>query len=76
MTWLRLLALCALLAPGCARDLETDEPAGRPCDSDVECNTLPDGGTASCGRLRLCVAGRCEAGDDGGSHVVVCGAQR
>lgn len=68
----RSLACCALLALGCARDIESPEAAGRACDSDVECNVLADGGTASCGRLRLCVAGRCEAGSDGGSQLVVC----
>lgn len=73
MTTLRLLALCAALALACARDLESPAPEGRACDEDVECNRLPDGGTATCGRLRLCISGRCETGADGGSQLVVCG---
>jgi hypothetical protein len=75
MRRLRLLAVCAALALGCARELDAGEPEGRPCDSDAECNELPDGGTARCGRLRLCVTGRCEVDADGGSHLVVCEAQ-
>ena len=67
----RLLPL-ALLVLGCARDPEAPEARGRPCNSDAACNRLPDGGTAACGRLRLCVAGRCEAGPDAGSVLVVC----
>ena len=69
---LRLLALCALLPLGCARDLETPESSGRACEDDAECNRLPDGGTTTCGRLRLCIAGRCEANADGGSNLVIC----
>jgi hypothetical protein len=76
MTPRRLLAVCAVIALGCARDLDAAEPAGRPCDSDEECNALPDGGTASCGYLRLCVSGHCEPDADGGSRVVVCPAAR
>ena len=71
MSRLLLLAVCALLWHGCARDLDAAEAEGRACDSDAECNALPDGGTAACGRLRLCISGRCEAGDDG-SQLLVC----
>jgi hypothetical protein len=68
------IALCALLPFACARDLNATDPPGQPCEADDDCNERDDA-AATCGRLRLCIAGRCEhMTDAGGSHVVVCPA--
>jgi hypothetical protein len=68
-----LLLFGALLLFGCARDLKSADAPGEPCEADAECNRGADGAVASCGWLRLCIAGRCEARTDaGGSHLVVC----
>jgi hypothetical protein len=67
-----IAALCALLAFACARDLKAGDPPGQRCEADGDCNEHADA-TATCGRLRLCIAGRCEhMPDAGGSHLVVC----
>jgi hypothetical protein len=71
-----MLMTSALLLFGCARDLESADGPGESCEADAECNRGADGATASCGWLRLCVAGHCEARTDaGGSHLVVCSEQ-
>jgi len=52
-----LLTLGSVVLVGCPRELEPPPAAGDPCEENAECN--PDGLT--CGELRLCVGGRCEA---------------
>jgi hypothetical protein len=51
------LVLAALALGGCPRELEPPPAAGDPCVEVSDCN--PDG--MSCGELRMCVGGRCEA---------------
>ena len=52
------LTLAVLALAGCPRELEPPPAAGDVCEEQAECN--PPGMT--CGELRLCVGGRCEAG--------------
>lgn len=67
--------LLFLFACACARAPAALPAMGRTCASNHDCNQLSDGGTLRCGRLRLCVAGRCEISTDGGaarSWLVIC----
>jgi hypothetical protein len=67
------LALVLSFALGCARARDSAEGPGQPCETDSECNHPPDGGSPSCGFLRLCISGRCEASTDaGGSQLLIC----
>jgi hypothetical protein len=51
------IVLAALALAGCPRELEPPPAAGDPCVDVSDCN--PSG--MSCGELRMCVGGRCEA---------------
>ncbi|MBN8616537.1 MAG: hypothetical protein J0L92_38485 [Deltaproteobacteria bacterium] len=53
-----LIALGVIALGGCPRELEPPPAAGDPCATETDCN--PSGVT--CGALRLCVGGHCEAG--------------
>jgi hypothetical protein len=66
---LGMLVLLASLC-GCPPGLDVEAAEGKRCDDDRDCNRLPDGGVAECGRLRVCVRGHCEA--DAGSRLVAC----
>jgi hypothetical protein len=71
----RVCALGPLLLLGCAPDLAASDAPGQPCETDVDCNYRADGSPETCGWLRLCVTGRCEApADAGGSTLVLCPA--
>ncbi|MBX3271867.1 MAG: hypothetical protein KF729_16485 [Sandaracinaceae bacterium] len=55
---LALAALAALTLSGCPRTPEAPGPGtGTPCEQLDDCNP-----GATCGALRLCVSGFCEAG--------------
>lgn len=55
---LAVLAVAVLALSGCPRELEPPPAAGTVCEAHAECNP-PE---MTCGELRLCVGGRCEAG--------------